>query len=95
MTDQNFESELNFLKCISGEIRFEILHLLREESLSVGEITEELDIDQTLASHHLKKMHECGIVEKERDGKKIIYSISSDSINDLVDNIQNVCGKVC
>lgn len=95
MTDQNFDSEISFLKCIGGEIRFEILQLLRDRSLSVGKIAKEIEIDQTLASHHLKNMHDCGIVEKERDGKKIIYNISSESINDLVDDLKNVCEEVC
>lgn len=95
MTEENFDSEINFLQCIGGEIRFEILMLLKENPLSVGEITEELDIDQTLASHHLKHMYDCGIVEKERDGKRIIHSISSESINELVENIQEVSKEVC
>lgn len=95
MTKENFDSEVTFLKCIGGEIRFEILMLLKDNALSVGEIADEVDIDQTLTSHHLKKMFDCGIVDKERDGKKIIYSISSESIHNLIDNLQDVCGEVC
>jgi len=69
--------------------------LLKEDSMSVGKITEEPDIGQKLGSNRLKKMYNCGIVEKERDGKKIIYSIASDSINELVENASDVSGEVC
>ena len=68
--------------------------LLKEDTISVGKITEEPDIYKKIASNHMKKMHNCGITEKERDGKKIIYIIASDSINDLVEDVSDVCGEV-
>jgi len=67
--------------------------LLKEDSMSEGKIIEELDTDQILASHHLKRMLNCGIAEKERDGKKIIYSIALDSTNELTENAIDVCGR--
>jgi len=40
-------------------------------------------------------MHNCGIVEKERNGEKVICSIALESINNLVDDVRDVSGDVC
>ncbi len=36
--------------------------------------------EQSLVSHHLKELYQCGLVEKERRGKKNFYKVSKEEI---------------
>ncbi len=63
-----------YLKAINDVNRMAILKLLRCGSLCVCEIFPKLGISQNLASHHLKVLKECSLVESERLGNKIMYT---------------------
>ena len=65
-----------FLKVISEPNRLNILRMLRKESLTVAEIWQYLDLPQNLVSHHLKVMRDFGILESEKKGKQVLYSLN-------------------
>ncbi len=89
------ENEIELLKCVGSEIRYRILQLLREEERCVNEIMESLEKEQTLISHHLKSLHKCGLVEKERKGRKIIYSISDPSVLEFMEKVRDISKLKC
>lgn len=89
------KAEIKVLKCIGNEIRYKILQLLRERERCVSEIMEELDKEQTLISHHLQSLHECNLVEKEKDGRKMIYRIRDPSILDFMKQVENLSKRFC
>ena len=64
------------LKTIGHPLRLSIINLLSaNEKITVNEICEQLDQEQSLVSHHLNNMKIKGILESTREGKKIYYSI--------------------
>ncbi|MGM0509939.1 MAG: ArsR/SmtB family transcription factor [Thermoplasmatota archaeon] len=71
-------------KCLVESNRRKILYCIGRESKCVDTISRCLGLEQSLVSHHLKKLHDCGLVKKERRGKKIYYQISSYEIIDLL-----------
>lgn len=74
------------LKVISHPVRLEVLELLqKKEMLSVGEIREELEVEQSLLSHHLTKMKDKGVLDSFRQGKNIIYQIAIPEITNIFD----------
>ncbi|KXA89711.1 hypothetical protein AKJ62_02455 [candidate division MSBL1 archaeon SCGC-AAA259D14] len=89
------KDEIDLLKCIGSEIRYRILQLLREEEKCVSEIIESLDKEQTLISHHLKSLHECGFVEKEKKGRKVIYRISGPAVLEFMEKIKELSKNKC
>jgi ArsR family transcriptional regulator len=42
----------------------------------VGEINQQLGVEQTLLSHHLRVLREAGLVRSQRDGKSVLYRLS-------------------
>jgi DNA-binding transcriptional ArsR family regulator len=64
----------DYLKVIGDENRLAILKALKKGPLCVCEIFPLLNIPQNLASHHLKVLKDCSLVESKREGTKIIYS---------------------
>lgn len=64
------------LKALADETRLAVVRQLLEGPKHVGELNEQLQVEQTLFSHHLKVLREMGIVEAHRDGKAVLYRLA-------------------
>jgi ArsR family transcriptional regulator len=62
-------------KALSDETRIRILKMLESRPLCVCEIQYVLKGSQPNVSHHLKTLHEAGLVESEKDGLWIAYRL--------------------
>ena len=86
---------VGLLKCICDETRFEILKLLqKDKELCVNDFVEKLKKDQPLVSHHLKTLKKCGIVKSRDEGKKAMYTISSNQLSELISNVTKTSKKI-
>ncbi len=73
------------LKTIGHPVRLAIInHLAINNRMSVNEICEKLDLEQSLISHHLKNMKEKGIVDCTKDGKVRHYYLSLEEVLTVV-----------
>ena len=74
-------STLKSLKLLSDPTRLRILMLLSQDSLSVAELQEILNMGQSRISTQLSQMKTGGLVSDERSGKNNIYScVAADEI---------------
>jgi ArsR family transcriptional regulator, nickel/cobalt-responsive transcriptional repressor len=64
------------LKLLADPTRLAILQLLRSGPRQVGELNAEIDIEQSLLSHHLRKLREARLVFAERAGKAVRYRLA-------------------
>jgi len=69
---------------LSNECRVGILNLLRNSPKNVGEISEALEISQTMASHNLKCLSFCGLVKSQRLGKTIEYTLNRETVEPIL-----------
>jgi ArsR family transcriptional regulator len=74
------EEAHNFLQALSNVSRLKILSILQNGPKCVCEIVSEIGISDKLASHHLKKLREAGLLEEERDGNFIRYNLDGKGI---------------
>lgn len=70
-----FKNHAELLKAMAHPKRLEIIHLLRDHSLSVTEIQDMLDLPQANLSQHLQILRQSKIVETQKDGKQIFYRL--------------------
>ncbi len=68
-------SILKSLKLLAEPTRVRILHLLREQELSVAELQEILGMGQSRISTQLAQLKQAGLVDDRRVGKNILYGI--------------------
>ena len=66
-----------------------MLFLLETERLTVGEIAKECDVLSHVASEHLRLMHRCGILSREKDGQKTYYQICEKHVHAILDCVRN------
>ncbi len=71
-----FKLHADLLKALSHPKRLEIIQLLREQELTVGQIQEMLDLPQGKLSQHLKILRLSQVVKTRRNGKSISYSLA-------------------
>ena len=78
------------LKTVAHPIRLGIIHLLEQHMrLSVTEICERLDTEQSLTSHHLQNMRLKGLLSVKRDGRRMLYSLKERDISLIIECLEN------
>ena len=76
------------LKTISHPVRLQILEVLEErEPLDVTTIREniEIEVEQSMLSHHLIKMKDKGVLQSQKDGKSVYYSLRDRQVLKIFD----------
>ena len=79
-----FMSLQNTLRALADPTRREILNLLKEKSLSAGEISERFPISFAAVSRHLAVLKEADLIRDERDGKYIFYEINTSVLEEIM-----------
>ncbi|MGE5576736.1 MAG: ArsR/SmtB family transcription factor [Syntrophothermus sp.] len=74
--------------------RIAILYELREGTKSVGELAKELELGQVTTSRHLKVLRERGLVQTERNGQNIYYSLTDTQVTDALDKLREVMMRI-
>jgi len=84
----------SIFKALSDKNRRKILKLLREKDMSAGEIAEEFNISKPSLSHHLSILKQADLVQTERQGQNIIYSLNTTVFQELIGWIYDFKGSV-
>lgn len=71
-------------KALTDPTRRRILELLRAGELTAGELAEHFDMTKPSISHHLSTLKAAGLVDAERDGQSIVYSLNTTVMQDLM-----------
>lgn len=73
-----------FFSVFSDYTRVKILAALAISELCVTDLSKILNINQTTVSHQLRFLKSAGIVKSVRQGKIVFYSLTDESINDVL-----------
>ena len=83
---EKLEKVAFILKTIAHPVRLGIIGILANNNeISVNEISEKLNCEQSLISHHLNNMKVKGILESTRQGKSHFYSIKLKEVLTVID----------
>lgn len=90
--DINFlETSTEVLRAVAHPIRIAIVDLLQKSTkLSVTEIHERLEIEQAIASHHLRILKDKRVVSAQRDGKNTFYSLTNPEFNQIIESLERI-----
>ena len=88
LTPEQLDKAANMLKAIAHPMRIAILkHLDEGKKLTVTEIHELLNIEQSTTSHHLGILKDKGVLTSQREGKNTYYFLKHDTLSNIVDCI--------
>ncbi|MEG9295080.1 metalloregulator ArsR/SmtB family transcription factor [Mangrovibacillus sp. Mu-81] len=71
--------------------RLQIIELLRQSPLTVGEISDHLGLRQPQTSKHLRVLRDAGLVDIQPVANRRIYKLRSESFKDLDNWLQSYC----
>jgi DNA-binding transcriptional ArsR family regulator len=86
LTPEQLDKAANMLKAIAHPMRIAILkHLDPGKKLTVTEIHELLNIEQSTTSHHLGILKDKGVLGSHREGKNTYYYLKHDKLSNIVE----------
>ncbi|MBL7817761.1 MAG: winged helix-turn-helix transcriptional regulator [Saprospiraceae bacterium] len=71
-------------KALNDPIRRQILELLKEHNMSAGDISDRFDVGKPTISHHLDLLRQAHLVNSEKDGQFIIYSLNTTVLDEIM-----------
>jgi ArsR family transcriptional regulator, virulence genes transcriptional regulator len=93
MDYHNVKKAALVLRALNHKLRQQIIALIEENGkLTVTEIYVKMRLEQSVASQHLAILRKAGIVETERDGKFIFYTVSKKRITEINGFVENLVG---
>lgn len=69
-------------RALADPTRRRILELLRSADLTAGELADHFDMTKPSISHHLNTLKAAGLVDAEREGQSIVYSLNTSVLQD-------------
>lgn len=90
MSQHIFENIAEMVKVLAHPGRLEIIHLLRNHTLTVGQMTQMLAVRQAYVSQQLMLLKEAKLVISTRSGKEMYYELTDPRITVACDNLHSL-----
>ena len=85
---ESFEQAATMLKAMAHPMRIAILNMLNGgKKLTVTEIYNSLNIEQSTTSHHLGILKDKGVLKSFRDGKFTFYYLKNENLEHVINCI--------
>ena len=95
LTDEEAEATAELFKALGDPARVRLVNLLAqgEGEVCMCELIEPVGLSQPTVSHHMKKLVDAGLVEREQRGKWAFFSLKRDAVEKLavVADLKGVC----
>src|SRR6056297_3401499 len=83
-----FQQAAECLKTLAHPVRLRMVQLLLHGRFTVGEIAEDCEIHDNVASENLRLLQRCGFLASEREGRKVFYQIAEPHLAGLMNCIE-------
>ena len=85
-----FDIQAEFCKAMGNATRLQIMHILRERPMTVSEIMQEINQNQSTVSRQLSILRSVGVVAGYRHGNEMIYQLANEKISEVCDLVRTV-----
>lgn len=86
LTDEDAEATAALFKALADPARVRIINVLATsdgEPVCICHLTEPLGLSQPTVSHHMKRLLDAGLVEREQRSKWAYFSLKADAVEKL------------
>ncbi len=74
-------------KAFSDRNRIKILKMLTTGTQNVGDVANKLNIEENLASHHLRVLFSLGLLKNSKRGRQVFYDLNKAKIITLLKDL--------
>jgi len=71
-------------RALNDDTRRRIIDLLKEKDMNAGEIADHFDMSKPSISHHLDLLKQANLVQFEKRGQFIVYSLNTTVLDDVI-----------
>ena len=86
---QSFSEAAECLKTLAHPVRLRVVQLLLHGRYTVGQLAEDCQIPDNVASEHLRLLQRCGFLDSERSGRFVYYKIAEPHLTKLMACIES------
>ena len=79
-----FADAAECLKTLAHPVRLRVVQLLLHGRYTVGEIAEDCEIPDNVASEHLRLLQRCGFLSSQREGRRVYYEVAEPHLKQLM-----------
>jgi len=89
----DFEYYSQLFKALAHPIRLQIAcGLMTKNECNVSTMVEKLGVSQPMVSQHLNILKNAGIIESQRKGNQICYSVTNEKVKNIIKSMEiNLC----
>lgn len=80
-------------KALADPTRRKILELLKKREMNAGEIAAEFNMTKPSISNHLSILKQADLVDAEKNGQNIVYSLKTSVLEDMLSLISNLTNR--
>src|SRR4051812_42851738 len=95
LSEEEAEATAELFRALGDPARVRIVNALAttDESVCICNLVEPLGLSQPTVSHHMKKLLDAGLVEREQRGKWAYFSLKRDAVEKLaaVADLKGAC----
>lgn len=85
-----FLIQAELCQAVGNPVRLEIIHILRQGGLYVGEISKRTGLSPSNVSRHLTILRNVGLVLAQREGANVKYSLANPKIVAVCDMMREI-----
>ncbi len=75
-------------KAFADDNRLKIIRFLSEGERNVAEVADKLDVEENLASHHLRVLAALGFLKNDKKGREVFYRLNNSKFISLVKDLK-------
>lgn len=80
-------------KALADPSRRKILELLKKQNMNAGEIAAEFNMTKPSISNHLNILKQADLVEAEKQGQNVVYSLKTSVLEDMLGLLSNLTNR--
>ncbi|QDU82582.1 HTH-type transcriptional repressor SmtB [Polystyrenella longa] len=84
-----FTKAAECLKTLAHPVRLRFVQLLLHGRYTVGELAEDCDVPDNVASEHLRLMQRCGFFTSEREGRRVYYQVAEPHLANIIKCVED------
>ena len=81
---ETLEQIAELFNAFGDPTRVQILSLLLQQELCVGDIAEAVALSQSAISHQLRILKQMHLIKVRREGKNLLYSLADDHVRTIL-----------
>lgn len=76
------------LRTLAHPHRLRMVQMLLQADFTVSQLAEACQLPSAMASEHLRLMQRCGLLDSERDGRRVFYRVAEPHLQHILNCIE-------